>query len=85
MKDKQKTTLVFIIVAVLVGYFSFLITQSFETNLVQPFLSLLVLFLMSEVMKSLLKINKKFRWFMSAGGWVYLFIWFVTWIVFYNL
>ena len=85
MKDKQKTTLVFIIIAVLVGYFSFLITHSFETNLIQPFLALLVLFLMSEVMKPLLKINKKFRWFMSAGGWVYLFIWFITWIVFYNL
>jgi hypothetical protein len=85
LKDKQKTSLVYTVIAILVGYSSFLITQSYETNLYQPFLALLVLFLMAEIMKVVFKINKNFKWFMSGGGWLYLFIWFITWIVFYNL
>jgi hypothetical protein len=85
LNDKKKSNLIYTIVGIVVGYFSFWVTSSFETNLLQPFIAILILFLMAEILRIGLKINKKFKWFLSNGGWVYLFVWFITWIIFYNL
>lgn len=85
MKDKKKSSLLYVIVGIIAGYLSFFITQELQNNLFQPFLALFLLFITAEFMKMGFKINKKFKWFVSNGGWAYIFIWFVTWVVFYNL
>ena len=85
MKDKKKASVVFAFVGVIMGYVSFLITNSLETNLLQPFIAILAMVFTSEIMKYTLKIKKDFKWFLSSGGWLYYFVWFVTWVVFFNL
>lgn len=32
-----------------------------------------------------LKINEKIKWFITNGGWIYIFVWFITWTILYNL
>ena len=34
--------------------------------------------------KELNKINKELKWFLTNGGWLYLFVWFITWVIFFN-
>jgi hypothetical protein len=36
-------------------------------------------------LRTALKINQPMKWFFSNGGWVYFFVWFITWIIFYNV
>ena len=80
MKNKTKSTLVYVVAGIIIGCISFLIND--------PTLSLglaiIVLFLIAEILKRTLKLDKKFSWFWSYGGWVYLFIWFITWVIFHN-
>jgi len=81
MKNKLKSTLVYVIIGVIIGYISFLINNEF----LALGLAVVVLFLIAEVLKRVLKLDTKFKWFWSHGGWIYLFIWFITWVIFYNL
>lgn len=81
MKNKNKSTLVYVIAGILIGYISFLINDHF----LALGLAVVVLFLIAEILKRILKLDTKFSWFWSHGGWIYLFIWFITWVIFYNL
>ena len=29
--------------------------------------------------------KRDYKWYFSNGGWIYFFVWFIVWIVFYNL
>jgi len=81
MKVESKTTIAFTILGIIIGYVSFFLMNNYLS------LALVVIFLYigSQVFKLIFKINEKFSWFWSNGGWLYLFVWFIVWIIFYNL
>ena len=81
MKKKNKSTSIYVIAGIVIGYASFLINNEF----LALGLAVVVMFLIAEILKRALKLDEKFRWFWSSGGWIYLFIWFITWVLFYNL
>lgn len=81
MKKEKISLVIYSMVGIIVGYISFLINNNWLSLL----LAIIVLFGMSEILKKALKIKEKFKWFLSNGGWIYIFIWFITWIIFYNL
>jgi hypothetical protein len=81
MKNEQKSTLIYGIIGIIIGYVSYLI----RNNLLSLVLAIIVLYGMSEVLKRALKINEKFKWFWTYGGWIYLFVWFIVWTIFFNL
>ena len=86
MKVETKIMTVFVIVGIIVGYLSNLGRSIYgETgNYIAIVLALIFLVISSEVSKKMFKIDKNFKWFLSNGGWVYLFVWFITFIIFFN-
>jgi hypothetical protein len=80
MKTENKTTLAFTLLGIVIGYVSYL----FKNNYLAPTLAIVFLYIGAEVFKRIFKINEKFKWFLSNGGWIYIFIWFIAWIIFYN-
>jgi hypothetical protein len=80
MKNKNKSTIIYVIAGGLIGYVSFLLNNEF----LALGLALVSLFLIAEILKRALKIDSKFKWFWSNGGWIYLFIWFITWVLVWN-
>jgi hypothetical protein len=81
MKNKNKSTVVYVIAGIIIGYISFLLNDQF----LALGLVVVVLFLIAEALKRVLKLDTKFTWFWSHGGWIYLFVWFITWVILYNL
>jgi hypothetical protein len=81
MKIENKTTIAFVLLGIVIGYVSFLL----KNNYLSPVLASVFLYVGAELFKRIFKINEKFKWFWSNGGWTYLFIWFIVWIIFYNL
>ena len=81
MRNKNKSTVVYVIAGIIIGYISFLLNDQF----LALGLVVLVLFLITEILKRVLKLDTKFSWFWSHGGWIYLFVWFITWVILYNL
>ena len=86
MKAETKIMILYIIVGIIVGYLSQLGRNFYgETgNYVAIGLALLFLVVTSEINKKIFKIDKEFKWFISNGGWIYLFVWFITWIILFN-
>jgi len=81
MKAGNKSTLVYVVFGIIIGYISFLVGNNYAAL----GLAIVFLFVISEILKRALKVNEGFKWFLSNGGWIYIFIWFITWIIFYNL
>lgn len=81
MKNKTISLVVYLITGILIGYISFLL----KNNLLALFSAIVVLVLIKYVLGKILKIQKPFNWFLANGGALYLFIWFITWIILYNL
>jgi len=81
MKPENKSTIAFIILGIIMGYVSFLLRNNYLSLAV----AVIFLYVGAQIFKRGLKINEKFNWFWTNGGWIYLFIWFIVWIVFYNL
>ena len=81
MKTENKTTLAFTLLGIVIGYVSSLL----RNNYLAPTLAIVFFYIGAESFKRIFKINEKLRWFWSNGGWVYIFIWFIVWIIFYNL
>jgi len=86
MKVETKIMIVYIIVGIIVGYLSNLGRNLYgETgNYIAISLALIFLVIITEVNKKIFKLDKDFKWFLSNGGWIYLFVWFITWIIFFN-
>ena len=86
MKIETKIMIVYIIVGIIVGYLSNFARNLYgETgNFVALSLALIFLVITSEVNKKIFKLNKDLKWFLSNGGWMFLFVWFITWIIFFN-
>ena len=81
MKNETKSLVSFIIIGLPAGIISYYIRNNFAALI----FAIIILYATSEVLKKILKINEKFNWFLKNGGWIYIFIWFITWIIFYNL
>jgi len=81
MKVDKKCTIIFLIAGIIIGYLSFLVGNNYLAAL----LAIIVLIVIEEILRRGFKIEEKFGWFMSNGGWIYIFIWFIVWIIFYNL
>jgi hypothetical protein len=81
MENKSLSTIVYVIAGIALGYISFLLNDEFLA------LGLVIVFLLvvAGALKKVLKVNDGFKWFLSHGGWLYLFVWFITWVIFYNL
>ena len=81
MKTENKTTLAFTLLGIVAGYISYVL----KINYLAPVIAVAFLFIGVEIFKRIFKINEKFKWFWSNGGWIYIFVWFIVWIIFYNL
>jgi len=81
MKVEKKCVIIYLIAGVIIGYLSFLMGNNYLAAL----LAIIFLIVIEEVLKRIFKIEEKFGWFMSNGGWIYIFVWFIVWIIFYNL
>lgn len=81
MKVEKKCIIIYLIAGVIIGYLSFLIGNNYLAAL----LAIIFLIVIEEILKRIFKIEEKFGWFMSNGGWIYIFVWFIVWIIFYNL
>lgn len=81
MRVEKKCIIVFLIAGIIIGYLSFLVGNNYLAAL----LAIISLIVIEEVLRRIFKIEEKFGWFMSNGGWIYIFVWFIVWIIFYNL
>jgi len=74
-------TLVNALVAVFVGYLSFIINIPFISAIV----GILVMVGMTLLLKATVKeINEPFKWWVNSSMFIFLFTWFITWTIFYN-
>lgn len=81
MMVEKRCIIIFLIAGIIIGYLSFLVGNNYLAAL----LAIIFLIVIEEILRRIFKIEKKFGWFMSNGGWIYIFIWFIVWIIFYNL
>ncbi|NIM47433.1 MAG: hypothetical protein GTN40_04740 [Candidatus Aenigmarchaeota archaeon] len=86
MKKGNKSMIVYIIIGIIVGYLSQLGRDLYgeQGNYIAVSLALIFLVITAELNKKAFNIKEKFKWFMSNGGWIYLLVWFITWIIFFN-
>ncbi len=78
--------IVYIIVGIIIGYLSQFARNLYgeSGNYIAISLALIFLVIVAELNKKAFKIDEKFKWFWSNGGWIYLFVWFISWIIFFN-
>ena len=76
-----KTTVIFAILGIVVGYASFLINNSVQSFLLMIVIALAFVF----ILKKTLKINENSKWWFSNGLPIYILLWFITWIILYNV
>jgi hypothetical protein len=81
MKTETMTTLIFTAVGIAVGYLSWAIAN----NWAALGLALVVLVALPQVLGRALRVQEKFRWWLANGGWIYLFVWFISWVIFHTL
>jgi hypothetical protein len=81
MKTKSKSNLIYVLAGIVIGYVSYMLNDHFMSI----GLAIVSFVLVAGLVKKVFKVDEKFKWFWSNGGWLYLFIWFITWVIFYNL
>lgn len=92
MKPENKALMAFVIAGILVGIASWAIGKALigtgNPN-AGPWaalaLAVVVLVLIPQALGKIWKISEKFKWWLTNGGWMYVFFWFIVWIIFYNL
>ena len=85
MNNESKSFWFFTVLGVVFGYVSFLLNNTLQSSVIPFVLAIIFLYVSVNILKRVLKVNEKMKWFMTNGGWVYIFLWFVTWVIFYNL
>ncbi len=81
MKNETKSMVIYLIAGIVMGGISFYIKNSLYSLV----LAVAALAGIYYLLKKTLKINEKFKWFLSNGGWIYIFIWFISWTIFINV
>jgi hypothetical protein len=78
--EELKSTLIHSAVAIIAGYISFVINQP----VLSFFVMLAVLLGTTFAARALLKVQKGFKWWLGNGVIVFIFVWLITWTIFYN-
>ncbi len=82
MKEENSVLIFYMILGIMLGYASFLL----KNNLAATGLALAGFFVGAFVLENFFVENKKgYKWYFSNSGWIYFFVWFIVWVVFYNL
>jgi len=81
MNNKNKSMYIFVLAGILFGIASYY-TKSHIYYLVLMLIGLMVTQLS---IKKLLKVSEKFNWYMSNGGWIYIFVWFIVLTIMINV
>lgn len=89
INEEIKSTLLFAATSVVAGYISFFLTPAKPaaipaTSLLLVLVTMIAIFLGTKTLIQKLEGKKNMQWIMGNGGAIYLFLWFVTWIIFYN-
>lgn len=93
VNEEIKSTLIFTAVSAIAGYASFLLTPVLNptkpveistTSLLIVLAAMIAVFFGTNMIVQKLVGKKDMKWIMGNGGAIYLFLWFVTWIIFYN-
>lgn len=91
INEEVKSVLLFAATSVVAGYASFVlggVSKSAPISGTSLFLALgaMILILLASVASVKKIVGKKdMQWIMGNGGAIYLFLWFVSWIIFYNV
>jgi hypothetical protein len=75
-----RTTVVYTIAAIVMGYISFVINHTTYA----AFASIFILLVVTAAMRYAWKIKEDVRWWLGNGAIVYIILWMVVWTVFYN-
>ena len=82
MKEENSVLVLYIILAFILGYASFFINN----NVYATVLAAAGFFVGAFVLENFFVDEKKgYKWYFTNGGWIYFFVWFIVWVVFYNL
>ncbi len=88
MKVETKVMLTFLVVGVIAGIASWAVGTAIPDNR-GPFaalaIAIFVLVGLPQILKKPFGVNQKFKWWLTNGGWAYIFVWFIVWIIFYNV
>lgn len=76
-----RTTIIFALLGVVVGFLSFLQNSSIIAFLIM----VVVAVIFTSLLKRLLKVKEDWKWWFSNGLIVYIFLWLITWTIFYNV
>jgi p-aminobenzoyl-glutamate transporter AbgT len=76
-----KSNLAFAIVGIAVGYASFLTNSNIGAFILMIVIGAAVAF----ILKRKLKITESYKWFFSNGLIIYILLWLITWVIFYNV
>jgi len=79
MKTETISLILLTGLGIVMGYIGFLV----NSNWLSLGLMIIVLIVTGSLVNKIYK--KNFKWVLSNGGWVYIFLWFITWIILYNL
>ena len=85
MKSESKSLVIFTVAGIIFGYASFVLNKAFSSSIIPLILTIVLFYALTLALNKVLKINEKAKWFLSNGGLVYFFMWFVTWILLYNV
>lgn len=81
MKPENSATLFYILLGVILGYTSFLL----KNNFMAAGLAVVGFFVGAFVLENLLEEKRGYKWYFTNAGWIYFFVWFIFWVIFYNL
>lgn len=90
ISEEVKSVLLFTTTSIIAGYLSFVLTPT-RPNFISGTSFLLILGTMILILLATSAIVQKIagkktaQWIMGNGGAIYLFLWFVSWIIFYNV
>ncbi|MBU3905368.1 MAG: hypothetical protein KJ906_04450 [Nanoarchaeota archaeon] len=81
MQNEKKSIITYLIFGILAGTVSYYLNSS----LMSLSVAIVVLVGLHYVLNKVMKSKEKFQWFMSNGGWLYIFVWFIIWTIMYNV
>ncbi|MEM7819747.1 MAG: hypothetical protein QXD48_02880 [Candidatus Aenigmatarchaeota archaeon] len=75
------SSIIHVIAGIISGYISFLINNS----IISFFTMIIILIITIFFVKIAFKVQKDKKWWLGNGIILYLFIWFITWTILYNI
>jgi hypothetical protein len=76
-----RTTLVFTVLGIIVGYVSFLLNSTAQAFL----LMIVVAIVFTLILKKAMKIAEGAKWWLGNGVIVYILLWLIAWTLFFNI